>query len=259
MFCYKCGKEITSDAKFCTYCGSQTLRQGTYIATVQQQNSYWAGVTMQPVVSQMKQKDAGKRRAAIVFAVLALLVFIFSFINTIQNAFFVPNRATFPIGLVSRLPVIASNIVLLLYMIFRKKEGYNKSLKIILSVSMILYVSSAFLQIFFEARYIYINSTIMVKALDFIVGVLLSSVLWLFLGCFLGRSWEKFAAIAGGISLIISIFENIVVYYGGNVFVSTLLNLLLVTILELPYIILLFVYPVLSKSMRKGKEKIRRK
>lgn len=222
MYCHNCGKEIPSDSRFCTFCGSV--------------------VGNSPI--KVKTKATKRQIAARILIMLSIFICAFFVVQNIDVFLFSISWSA-PITIASFLSV-ARNVmfvVLLLVFLFRKNEGYSTVIKALLFGSALLGIFENVWIIFFVSSYVYADESVTIKIVELLVGCLMRYDLWLFVGAVSKKSTEKVAATIFIIGLSI---RGIVDY----MIISSLYAVIESVIFAMPIIILLFVYPVLSKPVR---------
>lgn len=267
MFCRNCGKEIGDGNKFCGYCGSviasrlvantPAAEEPTVCGTADniKASPTANGVTcLYPPYDTYVQPKTDKKAKRIVARVLAivcilinLLIILGSIINAMQVYNYYPESSLHYIifGL-----FLLTEVVLLLVFLIRKKEGYSGLIAAVAWVGILLSVFSDV--VLFELdTYIYANETLAVKISNLVLGFITMPVLWLFIGSVIKRPVEKMAAVLHLAGVVISYTMQFVIYYDMES--AVLSGLLLNVACEIPLIILLFIYPVLSKPIRKQK------
>lgn len=245
MYCHGCGKAIETDSRFCTFCGA--------VLNVKAQQNFNTDYITQQNNKRLATKENRCRKTAKFFIVLAIIVRIISLVSHLQNIFLVPLRESFPFASVGYVIGFFPSIVLFAYFLLRKKCGYTKSLKIILGVNLVISDVASFLTVFFEPSYVFADSTTITKTIIFVAVIFLSNIFFLFMGSVLEKPWEKIAAVFGFVSCATELFVIFMVYY--NMKLNSLPALFLNFILGLPFLISLFIYPVLSKPLKKEKNR----
>lgn len=264
MFCTKCGEKIIDGHKFCMYCGSAVEEPVVVKTPVAVPNTYgdsnningsptpYGATCIYPPCDTYVQPKADKKAKRIAARVLAIVCILIRLLFIAENI--VASIQTYDpdssMLCKIRCLAFAAEVVLLFAFLIRKKEGYSGLIAAVAWVG-ILFWAFVITVLFNLDTYTYANETLAVKIVDLALWFLTRPILWLFIGSLIKKPIEKIAAVLNLVGVIIYYAMIYVIYYDMES--AVLSGLLLNVACEIPLVILLFIYPVLSKPIRKQK------